>query len=374
MFDAELCATACSEKSQHALANPPTDGTPVQTCQFFNTYILYINNTQNIQGQYCAMYAESWGSSYATNAGQYRGSDHFLIEYSFAYSNGTNPGSPNPTAAAYQARNDIQLPANSAQSYCSSILSYTTPIATATITSTLTLPAMTSISSVTQTVVATDVAFVKRQDSNTITTPYLSTSGTWIIKVAPATTTGESVAKRAASSTIPVPAVLNKYPSSIITSGCALAISSPTSTSTSTLTIPATATPSPVLLTTTQTITESTTITSTTSTPTPTGIPSSVPCDQTVVNNGFSFAVACNVAWVSGGTLASQSTSTFEACLSNTANSLEGFGFQWTASSQSCDIYSYPVPLSGPDSTNDHYTTEPQDGVVFAYDSDFLSG
>lgn len=68
-FNASLCARACSEKSAYAIAHPPTDGTPVQTCQFFNTYILYINSTSNpnnIQGQYCAMYSESWSSKYAT--------------------------------------------------------------------------------------------------------------------------------------------------------------------------------------------------------------------------------------------------------------------------------------------------------------------
>lgn len=65
-FDASLCARACSEKSAYAIAHPPTDGSPVQTCQFFNTYILYINTTSNLQGQYCAMYSESWPKSYAT--------------------------------------------------------------------------------------------------------------------------------------------------------------------------------------------------------------------------------------------------------------------------------------------------------------------
>lgn len=65
-FDAALCARACSEKSAYAIAHPPTDGSPVQTCQFFNTYILYINTTTNVQGQYCAMYSESWPKSYAT--------------------------------------------------------------------------------------------------------------------------------------------------------------------------------------------------------------------------------------------------------------------------------------------------------------------
>lgn len=39
-FNAALCGQACTQKSQYALANPPSDGSPPATCQFFNTYIL----------------------------------------------------------------------------------------------------------------------------------------------------------------------------------------------------------------------------------------------------------------------------------------------------------------------------------------------
>lgn len=59
-FNAELCAAACTQKSNYARAHPPSNGGPIQTCQFFNTYILYINTTSHVQGQYCAMYSESW--------------------------------------------------------------------------------------------------------------------------------------------------------------------------------------------------------------------------------------------------------------------------------------------------------------------------
>ncbi|KAF2150206.1 hypothetical protein K461DRAFT_201709, partial [Myriangium duriaei CBS 260.36] len=88
-FDLQLCADACSLKSQYALAHPSADGSPVQTCQFFNTYILYINNVTNPQGQYCAMYSESWNSTYATNPGQWRGSDYYMVGNSYAVSNST---------------------------------------------------------------------------------------------------------------------------------------------------------------------------------------------------------------------------------------------------------------------------------------------
>ena len=76
-FDANLCAAACSATSDYDRQHPPASGIP-QTCQFFNTYVLY-NGTQAV-GQYCSMYNETWPASYATNVGQWRGNDHFTIK------------------------------------------------------------------------------------------------------------------------------------------------------------------------------------------------------------------------------------------------------------------------------------------------------
>ena len=83
-FDAGLCASACSAQSDYNRAYPPPSGIP-QTCQFFNTYVLY-NGTQAV-GQYCTLYNETWPANYATNVGQYRGSDHYTIGYSCTYHN-----------------------------------------------------------------------------------------------------------------------------------------------------------------------------------------------------------------------------------------------------------------------------------------------
>lgn len=51
-FDANLCASACSAQSAYNRAHPAKNGF-YQTCQFFNTYILY-NNSVSV-GQYCAL-------------------------------------------------------------------------------------------------------------------------------------------------------------------------------------------------------------------------------------------------------------------------------------------------------------------------------
>lgn len=156
--------------------------------QFFNTYILYVNTTANLQGQYCALYSETWSASYATNSGQYRGNDHYLIEYSYAYSNSTNAGTANYNGAVHQASKDISY--STLQPFCSSYLGYTIPVVTVTATST-TIPVQT----VTQT----------------------------------ATVTVTPVNMKRALST---PPVLTKYPATVLSAACSLQATKATVTST----------------------------------------------------------------------------------------------------------------------------------------------
>lgn len=99
-FDVQRCASACTQQSQYNVAHPPTTGSPM-TCQFFTTYILEKNGVG--QGQYCAMYNETWNATYATNVGQYDSSgSHYTIDYSYAVSNASSPGvcTPLPTCGA----------------------------------------------------------------------------------------------------------------------------------------------------------------------------------------------------------------------------------------------------------------------------------
>lgn len=61
------------------------------TCQFYNTYILERNGVP--QGQYCAMYNETWNATYATNVGQYDSKgNHYTISYSYTASNASSAG------------------------------------------------------------------------------------------------------------------------------------------------------------------------------------------------------------------------------------------------------------------------------------------
>ncbi|KAK8036389.1 hypothetical protein PG991_001526 [Apiospora marii] len=143
-FDAGLCAAACSAQSAYNLAHPPSDGSKPKTCQFFNTYMLLKNGVP--EGQYCSLYTMAWDNSYAKNTGQYRGSDRYTIAYSYTFVNGTDPGKPAIPCNVASASSAIK--SASLQPYCSSLLGYTTPVVTATASTTVTVAAGTSTSNV----------------------------------------------------------------------------------------------------------------------------------------------------------------------------------------------------------------------------------
>ncbi|KAK1467989.1 hypothetical protein CCUS01_06947 [Colletotrichum cuscutae] len=143
-FDPKLCAAACTAQSEYNVAHPPANA-PAQTCQFFNTFFVLKNGVP--EGQYCSLYSKSWDNSYAVNNGQWRGSDHYTISYSFSYTNATDAGKPRIPCAVASASSAIVT--SSLQPYCSSLLGYTTPVTTATETDFTTIPATTVVSTVT---------------------------------------------------------------------------------------------------------------------------------------------------------------------------------------------------------------------------------
>ncbi|KAI4717846.1 hypothetical protein E4T48_05951 [Aureobasidium sp. EXF-10727] len=205
-FNATLCAEACNAQNVYNLANPPTDGSPVQTCQFFNTYILSVNGKTAL-GQYCAMYSASWTNKYATNVGQWQGNDRYTVGFSYSFSNLTNAGTTNVAAAVAQAKGEIS--ASSLQSYCSTFLGYNDLNAYVTATST-----KTPISTVT----STSTLKIKASSSSS------------------SSSKATSLSKRAvASSSLATPTALTKYPGSVISSACSALVTSVPKTGTVTL-------------------------------------------------------------------------------------------------------------------------------------------
>ncbi|PNS19067.1 hypothetical protein CAC42_1803 [Sphaceloma murrayae] len=99
-FDVKRCAQACtivSDENRATIA-AAADGSQPQTCQFFNTYQLVKNGA--VVGQYCALYNSTWSASTATNYGGQKGNDKFTIQYSYAFSNVTDPGLVNINRAS----------------------------------------------------------------------------------------------------------------------------------------------------------------------------------------------------------------------------------------------------------------------------------
>jgi len=146
------------------------------------------------------MFSQSWPASYASNFGHYSGKNHYLIASSWSFSNVTQAGTACASCAIDQATRLIK--ASSLQPYCSSILGYTTPVVTATVTTVSSAATTTTIIS---TVVVTDVVPV----------------------------TSTMFEKRAA----PTPAALTQYPASIISAACSAVASSVNVKSTYTQTV-----------------------------------------------------------------------------------------------------------------------------------------
>ncbi|KAI0533713.1 hypothetical protein GGR58DRAFT_521176 [Xylaria digitata] len=187
-FDPSLCAAACTAQSEYNLAHPPATG-PVQTCQFFNTYLLLKNGLP--EGQVCSMYSMSWDATYSSTSGQWRDGDHYSVAYSFIYANSTNPGSPRipcPVATASSLIAASTLQPYLAEKTTPSLLGYTTPVATSTEVIPVTVPSTTIRSTFTRVTSLT----------STITTTLRITTDS-----SPATTTALPRRRGAAAADVP---------------------------------------------------------------------------------------------------------------------------------------------------------------------------
>ncbi|KAI4850680.1 hypothetical protein E4T44_02603 [Aureobasidium sp. EXF-8845] len=186
-FNIQLCADYCTAQTAYNVKHPANDGTPPKICHFYNTYILYLNNASTPQGQYCSLYTEAWDAgTYATNTGQYRGSDHYFIDYSYTFGNATSPG-PNPipgdkNGAVYQARQDMKYYPSSLTAtflpFCTSLLGQSpTPTSTPAVLRKYPAGVLTSACNIIATVVAQSSLVTGTQSSSfSGSSPVLSTS------------------------------------------------------------------------------------------------------------------------------------------------------------------------------------------------------
>ncbi|ERF69061.1 hypothetical protein EPUS_01017 [Endocarpon pusillum Z07020] len=81
--DYSQCVAACSAQTAYNARHPPQDGSPPKRCTFVNAYLLSKDNV--VQGIYCSMYTQVWGPEFATNYGQYRGTNRYTVANSYGY-------------------------------------------------------------------------------------------------------------------------------------------------------------------------------------------------------------------------------------------------------------------------------------------------
>ncbi|THY30391.1 hypothetical protein D6D01_03257 [Aureobasidium pullulans] len=328
-FDARLCAAACDAQTQYAIDHPSADGTPAKKCQFFNTYILNLNDNKHPQGQYCTLYTEAWPTKYATSTGSTTSSgDKLIIEYSYGYvstsATGIDPTEGDRNGAIYQAagemKSDSAQLSSVFQPFCSSYLGYSALLTTVTATTTI-APVATSTAYAT----ITAPAVYKRDESEDF--PGLTTNSTnavpavfdsnnnqtWYLPLDSITADADASATDApAKRDLSTPAVLTKYPVTVISAACSMAASQVTVASTITVN---------------QTITAatSTTVTTIVSTTTASAIPtssstsSSSSSSSTSLSSSSSFTSSTSSSTASS-TLSSAASSTAKASATSVAD------------------------------------------------------
>lgn len=146
-----------------------------------------------------------------------------MIQYSFAYSNATDPGSLNANAAIHQASRDISY--STLQPFCSSYLGYATPSVTATTTVT-SVVATTTSTTTTTTYTPTNYNY-KREDEPTVTIPPEILDQMRPPGATAAPVQQQQIERRGVLST---PNVLTKYPATILSPACSLQATPVTST------------------------------------------------------------------------------------------------------------------------------------------------
>jgi hypothetical protein len=96
-FDPAVCAAACEAQTEFDKNHLVDSNGEYKPCNFFTSYILTKNGVP--LGTYCALYTQSWDSSYATNTGYTSGSDEYKVVCAASYS-ATTPDSGKVTSSA----------------------------------------------------------------------------------------------------------------------------------------------------------------------------------------------------------------------------------------------------------------------------------
>ncbi|KAI4087526.1 MAG: hypothetical protein LQ344_006721 [Seirophora lacunosa] len=216
-YDPSTCAADCNSQTAYNSRHPAADGS-YQSCVFINAYVLSMNGVP--QGLYCSMYTQVWAASYATNYGQYRGTDRYTVSRSFSYSlNPANDGSgtcrsipsssssSSVTSTTSSSATSVAPATTTTTSEESSSTSSTMETSTSSTSSTTTSSEPSTSSTTTSSEPSTSSTTTSSESSTSTTTTSSepSTSSTTITSAAPTTssssTTSSSTSTTSTSST-----------------------------------------------------------------------------------------------------------------------------------------------------------------------------
>ncbi|KAM0709626.1 hypothetical protein Q7P35_003666 [Cladosporium inversicolor] len=293
--DPRLCAAACDAQTAYNKQHP--SGPNAVPCNAFGSYILNKSNSTGTyqQGQMCTFYTAYWDAKYAKNTGDFDGA--VGATYKFTYSTFYGKKDVQPTCGSdyvsssgtYIKGGDAKrgstneakkvITASSLQPFCSTLLGYITQTETSTATSIVkpltTLEVVATTTYVAEETTATVTVSPNEKRQAIETDGYISiNTADYPNHLLP--TESAAIVKRDATST---PGALARFPATILSSACSLAVSSPTQTSTTTTTL-TTSDPVSTFITTVSTISIPSTSTSTltvTASPSPSS-PSSTIC------------------------------------------------------------------------------------------------
>lgn len=175
------------------------------------------------------LYNQTWAATYATNDGQWRGTDHYTIQSSYIASNATNPGTcPSKVAPKPDVSKSLQSPED--VQFCVSYINYNPPVQT--------LRTAATVSTVTRTTV-TNLLTSTPPAVTLVNTVVLSGETTVVAstETAVTTVTVQAAMKKRSPSTaaaaLATPTVLQGWSSQDISAACSKVA---TFTSTTTLT------------------------------------------------------------------------------------------------------------------------------------------
>ncbi|KAL8923931.1 MAG: hypothetical protein Q9208_004368 [Pyrenodesmia sp. 3 TL-2023] len=242
-YDTSTCAASCNAETAYNSRHPAADGS-YKTCVFFNAYVLSMNGVP--QGLYCSMYTQTWAASYATNYGQYRGTDRYTVSRSYSYtlnsgSDGSGSCGPSPPVQSSTSRSSTLQTSTSQRTSSSTSASATDSAIDSSTTAEASSSSTTADLEPTTTFESTTSSQSTTTSAESVTSAEATTSAKTIASSDSSSTTIETISSSSTSAATSSTSTSVTSPTSVTSSTSmtsSTGVTSSTSTSTSTSTTP----------------------------------------------------------------------------------------------------------------------------------------